>query len=76
MTFLKVKKKKFPEEAQSRGGWAVLVQYLTHVWEHFDAGLHWGLLQRVEPGTVVDPEHPLQQLDKYWLASLQDTDKD
>lgn len=56
-------------------------QYLTYVWQYFNASLHRGLLNRVKPVTVVDPEHSLKQLNKNWLTSLQnkenvDNDKD
>lgn len=47
--------------------------HLTHVREHLNAGLHRGLLDRVEPGAVEDPEDALEQLDKHRLAGLRAT---
>lgn len=50
---------------------AVPTPLLTYVREHPDAALHRGLLAGHEPGAVVDPEHPLQQLHKHGLPGLQ-----
>lgn len=44
---------------------------LTYVREHPDAALHRGLLAGHEPGAVVHPEHPLQQLHEHGLPGLQ-----
>lgn len=48
------------------------LEHLTHVWQHFDAGLNRRLLDRVEPATVVDPEYALKELNKYWLTGLKE----
>lgn len=44
---------------------------LTYVREHADAALHRGLLAGQQPGAVVHPEHPLQQLHEHGLPGLQ-----
>lgn len=65
------------DTAAANPGWArpsrqlCSTPLLTHVGEHSDAALHRCLLAGHEPGAVVHPEHPLQQLHEHGLPSLQ-----
>lgn len=49
---------------------------LTHVTQHFDAGLHVSFLTREQPVAVIHTKHSLQQLHKHGLPSLRERERD
>lgn len=59
----------------NNNSWSASARYLTHVGENFNASFHRGLLNRVQPVTVVHPEDPLEQLHKNWLTGLEDREQ-